>query len=674
MGSGTPPDGATEVTWRENGRTMRAWTTFDEVAAFRGRGRKDGERFTRQMRGLAPEQDIVFMNDFVSIIRTQKLDASRFASPRGMDEVVRRSPADPERKAGPVFYSTGRRDAGRMALTGEVMAFFEGTPASALVEKIENDFGLDLVRSVTPQALVFEAATPWAALEAANRLHDSGLVREATPGWLKSKARRLTNDPFSPQQWHLSNTGQLGGTPGADANVAAVWSSYAGKASHVVAIVDGAVEIGHEDLQANVRPGLSYDFVSDDTDPSDTGNDPHGTACAGIAAARGFNGIGVTGAAPETGLAGLRLLDAETDFNEFQAFSRNSSVISVYSNSWGPEDDGMRLEGPGPLALEAIRNATAHGRDGKGCIFVWAAGNGRQNLDNSNYDGYANLRQTIAVAASTNLGVQASYSEAGANILLNAPSGGGTAGITTTDQTGLTGYTTSNYTGGFSGTSAATPLVAGVAALMLDANPQLSWRDVRWVLAHTARRNDPAEPGWTFNGAGLPVNHAYGFGTVDAEAAVSMSAGFQGLGPERFSENGTFPGAPIPDNSLTGASSSLHIDDDFIVEHVDVWFSASDHPRWGDLEVTLTSPSGTASTLSQLHESDSAYTYDNWRFGSVRHLGERSSGTWTLTVRDRLSGMTGTFQNWKLEIYGHDAAAGPGRVDITPALMLLLQD
>lgn len=668
-----PPAEATFVTWQENGRTMRAWTAFDEMAVFRGRDRTDGRRFTQQMRGLAPERDILFMNDFVSMIRTQKLEASLFASPRGMDEAARRAPGAPRRKAGPVFYSSGRRDAGRMALTGEVTAFFEKEPTPAQVAKVEKDFGLTLARSVTPQALVFEAETPWAALQAANLLHDSGLVREATPGWLKSKATRLTSDPLSSQQWHLANTGQGGGTPGADANVSPAWEFVVGDAGQVIAIVDSGVEIGHEDLQPNVQPGLSWDYVLDLADPSGDPSEAHGTACAGVAAARGGNSLGVTGVAPRAGLAGIRLLGAETDLNESLAFSRNSTRISVYSNSWGPLDDGRRLQGPGPLALEAIRNATQEGRGGKGSIFVWAGGNGLQNLDNSNYDGYANLRQALAVSASTDRGEQAPYSEPGANILVNAPSNGGASGITTTDRTGAPGYSATSYTSNFGGTSAAAPQVAGVAALMLQANADLSWRDVRWILARTAVRNDPAHPDWTVNGAGLPVNHAHGFGRVDTLAAVTMSADFPGLGPERVARAQAKPGLAIPDNDPVGVSSTLHIGENFTVEFVDVTFSAPDHPYWGDLEIVLTSPAGTRSVLAQRHPSGRGTAfYDNWRFGSTRHLGESSAGQWTLAVRDRWGQDTGTFGEWKLEIFGHDSAGAPRRVDMTPVLHLLL--
>jgi kexin len=301
------------------------------------------------------------------------------------------------------------------------------------------------------------------------------------------------------------------------------------------------------------------------------------------------------------------------------------------------------------------------------------------NSDNSNYDGYANLRQTLAIGASTDQGLQAGYSEPGANLLVNAPSNGGQSQITTTDRTGQPGYSTSNYTATFGGTSAAAPLVAGVIALMLEANPDLGWRDVRWILAHTAQLNDPGHPDWVTNGAGLAVNHNYGFGRVDGLAAVTMSGGWSGLGPDRSVQALVEPSIPIPDNDPSGISSSVTINDDFTVEFVDITFSAPDHPFWGDLEVVLTSPAGTRSVLAESHSSGRTSSFDNWRFGSTRHLGESSRGTWTLTVRDLLAGDSGTFTGWRVEIHGHDRGEPnsgqilPGAM-LMPVLMLLLEE
>ena len=205
---------------------------------------------------------------------------------------------------------------------------------------------------------------------------------------------------------------------------------------------------------------------------------------------------------------------------------RSNGDIDIYSNSWGPFDDGNRLEGPGPITIAAIENSIYNGRSGLGNIYTWAAGNGLEANDNSNYDGYASLRYAIAVSAITHYGDQSGYSEPGANILVTAHSNGGTPvyeGITTTDITGTGGYSGGDVTHDFGGTSSATPLVSGVIALILESNPDLTWRDVQNILVHSSRKNDANDSSWFVNGGGLTVSHKYGFGAVDAGAAVSLA-------------------------------------------------------------------------------------------------------------------------------------------------------
>ena len=161
------------------------------------------------------------------------------------------------------------------------------------------------------------------------------------------------------------------------------------------------------------------------------------------------------------------------------------------------------------------------GRNGKGSIFVWASGNGRMNGDESNYDELANSLYTICVGASDWNGTVAAYSEAGTNVMVNAPSGnffflnGGKwlsmSTITTTDRLGFTGYSTTDCQTQFSGTSASCPLAAGVVALILQANPNLTWRDVQHILIATAEKTDLKHPEWRANGAGLLYNRFYGY-------------------------------------------------------------------------------------------------------------------------------------------------------------------
>jgi len=206
----------------------------------------------------------------------------------------------------------------------------------------------------------------------------------------------------------------------------------------------------------------------------------------------------------------------------------------------------------------------------------------------------------------------------------------------------------------FGGTSAAAPLVSGVVALMLEANPELGWRDVRTILAKSAKKVDTAHPDWQVNGAGLNINHDYGFGLVDAQAAIELALTWRNLPPIVTSTLRQDVMLSIPDGDANGVASDIVISQDFIVEFVDVFFDVPDHPRLGDLEVILVSPSGTQSMLSQWHnQTFEVFRYNNWRFGSLRHLGERSGGLWRLEVKDKRTGNIGNWQSWTLNLHGH---------------------
>jgi len=482
------------------------------------------------------------------------------------------------------------------------------------------------------------------------------------PATRQQATRSIPNDPLFSKQWHLQNTGQTGGTAGEDARLPGAWNSTTGTGV-VIGIVDDGLQGSHPDLSPNFRADLSYDFNGDDADPTPGTGDDHGTSAAGVAAARGNNGIGVSGSAPNAGLAGIRLIAATTtDEQEASGLSHRPQDIDIYSNSWGPDDDGFTLEGPGPLTRAALANAVRTGRGGLGSIYVWAAGNGLDAGDNSNYDGYANSRFTIAVSAVDHRGRQSWYSEPGANILVAVPSDGGSlttqaCGIVTTDRTGTAGYnpaTSANggdYADDFGGTSSATPLVSGVVALMLQANPNLGWRDVQHVLARSARKNDATDVGWSQNAAGRWINDKYGFGMIDATAAVSLASTWTNVGGEVTATSGSVTvGASIPDNSATGITSSFTLGADITMESVELTLNAR-HASRGDLRVVLTSPSGTQSVLADEHP-DTGIDYLGWTFSTVRGWGESAAGTWTLTVSDLAAGSTGTLDSWSLDVYG----------------------
>lgn len=512
-----------------------------------------------------------------------------------------------------------------------------------------------------------------------------------------------SNDPLYVDQWHLKNTAQPnvdgapGGTAGEDVNVEPAWSAAGCGTGNTcrgegvrVAVVDSGVEIAHEDLQANIATELSHNYVDGTTDP--TSADPtefHGTAVAGLIAARDLNNLGVRGVAPRANLVAYNFLENSSTVNKINAMTRNAADISVSNNSWGPEDNGL-LHISEAVWRSAINTGLTTGRGGKGIVYLFAAGNGGCAIgdppsvcDNSNYDGQANHRGVMAVAAVNDKGVKSSYSERGANVWVSAPGGEfcSTHAISTLDRTGENGintaadtndYTNKNYTQCMNGTSSATPITAGVVALMLQANPDLGWRDVRWILAETARVNNPANTEWATNSAGFSVNQNYGFGVVDAAAAVTAAKTWANLPAEKtFSPTAkTGLNLPIPDNNAVGVSDTITVTNSDIanIEYVEITFTATDNTAndnvAGDLEISLVNTSTTNGVTSALTEAHACRNdvgaavvctvpYNAAVFGSARHLGEPANGIWRLTVKDLGPADVGTFQAWRLKFYGH---------------------
>jgi subtilisin-like proprotein convertase family protein len=528
------------------------------------------------------------------------------------------------------------------------------------------------VITVQPQAhapgwFLVELAEPAAVLAFVEQLRSRPEVLAAEPLLAKRQRKKLVpDDPLFARQWHLHNTGQNGALPGIDAGLTNAWESVRG-GSVVIGIVDDGLDDGHVDLAPNVVPELGWDFNDDDASPKpDPAHDFHGTACAGIAAARGGNASGVAGAAYEARLAGLRLIAAEpTDDQMAAALLHSNRWIQVKSQSWGPDDDGETLEGPGVLAAAALAEGVRSGRDGRGTVYVWSAGNGLDANDDANYDGYANSIYTIAVTSVSDRGERTDYAEPGACIVVAAPSHSiGRQEITTTDLTGADGYNrfgppgdfeNLDYTQTFMGTSASTPLVAGVVALMLDARPMLGWRDVQEILLRSATVVSPADPDWITNAAGIHVNHKFGAGLVNASAAVAQARAWALLGPQT-NLLAAAPALDLPISDTRAAPLEYRFDfgsAGLRVEHVTLRLHVA-HPSRGQLRISLVSPAGTLSRLAE-PRGDAHRDYVDWTFMSVRHWGEAAQGTWTLTITDESPGETGRLVAADLTLYGTDS-------------------
>ena len=477
------------------------------------------------------------------------------------------------------------------------------------------------------------------------------------------------NDPLYGCQWHLNNTGQFRNGAGQDIRVEEVWPTYTGSGINV-AVVDDGMHYQHEDLTDNVLTSFNHNYDPDQTDIYHPFED-HGTAVAGLIAAKD-NSLGMRGVAPEAKIYGYNYLVEESDANEANAMSRNATTTAISNNSWGPGDSD-RPEPATELWEAAVKYGVTTGYGGKGVFYAWAAGNGG-DLDYSTLDEYSNFYAVTAVCAVGHDDIRSSYSESGANLWVCGPSSSGREGqprIATTDN----GH---RYRGSFGGTSAATPIVSGVVALVREANSALTWRDVKLILAASARKNDPDNTGWV-EGAfkygsttnRYNFNHEYGFGMVDAKAAVDLAPGWTNVRDVReVTSESSVINLRIPDLPSSGTpttvTASLTVDPYVeFVEFVEV-NAHFNHPSFRDLTVELVSPSGAVSTLSPSAPVGGALT-TRFRFGSARHLGEDAVGEWTVRIRDDWGRDSGMLRSWSITIYGHGSIPGAPDIDaVTP--------
>lgn len=464
------------------------------------------------------------------------------------------------------------------------------------------------------------------------------------------------SDPLFAEQWYLYNTSN----PGMDLNVVNVWDDYTGNGVFV-GVIDDGVDYLHPDLNDNYDSTLDYDSDEGNSDPFGLSTDSHGTSVAGIIGAEAGNGIGGVGVAFDATITGLRA----TTINGVTDALWRSVNFDVVNNSWGfsPNFYDNFSTSLFSEAAQAITNAVDNGRNGLGTAIVFAAGNSRVEGDNTNYHNFQNSRFVTTVAAVDSNGYVTSYSTPGASILVSAFGSGIPGTIVTTDRTGTAGYDSGDYTDSFNGTSAAAPMVSGVIALMLEANPNLGYRDIQEILAYSARQTDSLNSGWEINGAnnwnggGLHVSHDYGFGLVDAHAAVRLAETWQTQSTYSnetgVSASSSFTkGLVIPDADTTGISDTLSISAELQIDFVEVELNLT-HPYRGDLVVTLTSPDGTESVLVN-RPSNGSDSGDNIVFtlSSTHHWGETSAGDWTLTVKDLAGEDVGFLNNWTLNLYG----------------------
>ena len=380
---------------------------------------------------------------------------------------------------------------------------------------------LDEVVTSAPLRIVLRArsGSPLDARRLATALAASGRVDYAVPEvfWpMELRSRHVPNDPLFPEQWTLENTGQGGGRERADVGAVAAWGLTLGSPEVIIAVLDDGVQLDHPDLAENIR-GAGRDFTVyppvDGADPRTT-SDRHGTSVAGVVAARGDNGIGVTGICPRCTILPVRVVGS-SNLGTAAAFRwAVAQGAAVITNSWGyaraapPADDAVR---------DAIDAAARDGRNGRGTLVVF----GMTNDSVDNCGAHADISSLESVLA---VGVSNHHDDIGGSgfgpcmdlVAPAKPRDRDTLGVTTTDRTGIDGHTSGDYYTGFGGTSAAAPLVAGIAGLLLSLNPDLTRADLQHILEHTADKIDPDDA--AYDAAGF--SSRAGYGRVNAARAL----------------------------------------------------------------------------------------------------------------------------------------------------------
>ncbi|XP_077985620.1 proprotein convertase subtilisin/kexin type 7-like [Glandiceps talaboti] len=460
-------------------------------------------------------------------------------------------------------------------------------------------------------------------------------------------------DPDYRYQWHLHNYKYTT----MDINVTGIWDNGITGTGVTVSVIDDGLEWDNPDILENYSKEGSWDLNSNDADPMPKvdakGQNHHGTRCAGeIAAVR--NSVCGVGVAFNAEISGIRALDGPmTDSLEATAFNKFMQINDIYSCSWGPDDDGETVDGPHPLAKAALQHGVAAGRKGYGNLFVVASGNGGRYGDDCNFDGYANSIYTITIGAVDETGHMPFYAEECASMLAVTFSSGQSSqrSIVTTDWLlgqGL-GCTTKH-----SGTSAAAPLAAGMIALMLEARPCLTWRDVQHIIVMTSTLVDEDNSVWFTNKANFHHSHQHGFGLLNAWRLVNAAKVWHNVPwmtsmvSPTLSSNKPIP-ATVTYEVTEKEAAEVQLS---TLEHVQVTVSISHEVR-GDLEIHLICPSGTTSVIaSQRREDKSVSGFVDWPFSTVRCWGERPFGLWQLILLDKGNTNSGVLHHWKLTMYG----------------------
>lgn len=468
-----------------------------------------------------------------------------------------------------------------------------------------------------------------------------------------------------PQQWHLKKTKINGLSINEHANVEAAWPFSQGEGT-TIAVIDDGVDVDHEEFSGSNKIVAPRDVTRqrDDVRPQ-FASERHGTACAGVACGNGVHGA--SGVAPKAKLMPIRLRSGLGSQQEADAImwaaNHGADVISC---SWGPSDGDFRNpDDPRHDAISLLPDSTrlalefaiSNGRNGKGCVITWAAGNGNESVDN---DGYAAFEKAVTVGASDDLGKKAPYSDFGDALWCVFPSDHKlpsiTPGIWTVDRRLGAGYNPGrsqlgdaegHYTNRFGGTSSSCPGAAGVAALVIARNPELRWDQVKEILRQCCDQIDTANAEYDDDGH----SKLYGYGRLNAKRAVELALP---LRPTRTTIHRVIQDIPILDQQTS--KIKVTVGDIKQIRNIRVGIDIErSHP--GDLVVTLKPPPQTSVPAIVLHSREDGgvtnfkHNYDQTSIPELGNLvGKAPTGTWTIEVQDHANADQGKILQFSVEL------------------------
>ena len=542
--------------------------------------------------------------------------------------------------------------------TGLMTIQFEPDFSKDKREALLDRYGLEIIEDIDfiPHAysVRLTASSPMNPLKMAAALQKTKGVVAAEPDLsFKVSLQHVPQDDLYPSQWHLNNRGHLTGLKeGADVSAEGAWEYTRGARDVVICVIDDGFDLLHPDLSGPGKIVAPRDFKQNDFVPAPaTASDNHGTACAGVALAE-ENDSGVVGLAPKCALMPVKMhawLSDQSITEMFQyAIDNGAAVISC---SWSASTWNF------PLSIKMkgiIHKAATQGRGGKGCVILFAAGNEDRPLKGvkdgkTSHQGFALHPDVVAVAASNSLDQRSTYSNYGDEISVCAPSSGSPGrGVVTTDRRSTAGYSSSDYTHSFGGTSSATPLVAGLAGLILSLDGGLSAAQVREIIETTADKIDPANGDYRDG-----HSPKYGAGRINAESALALVAG--AAEPERLPQTLSLQHAinrPIPDMGQTGDQITFPLAVDIRQFEVNVDIR---HTWRNDLRVVLTAPGGQQITLFDRSGGDADDIVASLRSSDepglfAALLNRPAAGTWALQVADHARQDTGIIKSWGIAV------------------------